>query len=658
MPVVSRTSLLSSLLLASALLAACATPSPQGVGDAASPATEAVRQYPVSDFFRNVERGNYQLSDDGKTLAFMQPALGDDGKTKRMNIFVQALDGTQTTGEPRQITFESARDVDGYGWKGSRTILFSKDFGGDENYHLVAVDVASGKTADLTPFKDIQAEIVDDLDNDAHHVLIAHNKRDKRVKDVYRVDVRSGASTMVARNPGGVTGWMTDHKGRVRVAVQSDGVNSKVLYRANEKVPFKPIIATDFRTQVTPALFDFDDKMLYALSNRGRDLLALVIIDPVAPDKERVLHEHDQVDVAGVQHSRKRKVLTSADFVVDRRERYFFDETARDIYADLEAKLPDYEVTLQSNDKAENLFIVAASSDRTRGARYLYDAETGSLAKLGDVSPWLVEADMAPMRPVSYVARDGMTVPAYLTLPVGGATKNLACVVNPHGGPWARDNWRFNPEVQFLANRGYCVLQMNFRGSTGYGRKFWEAGFRQWGLAMQDDITDGVNWLVKEGIADPKRVAIYGASYGGYATLAGLTQTPDLYAAAVDYVGVSNLFTFMGTIPPYWEPFRKQMYEMVGNPDDAKEKERLTATSPALNVDKIRTPLFVAQGARDPRVNKAESDQIVEALKKRGIDVEYMVKDNEGHGFQNEENRLDFYQAMEGFLARHLHPMK
>ncbi len=227
-------------------------------------------------------------------------------------------------------------------------------------------------------------------------------------------------------------------------------------------------------------------------------------------------------------------------------------------------------------------------------------------------------------------------------------------MVNPHGGPWARDSWGYNPEVQFLANRGYAVLQVNFRGSTGYGRKFWESSFKQWGKTMQDDISDGVKWLIEQGIADPKRVAIYGGSYGGYATLAGVTFTPDLYAAAVDYVGVSNLFTFLNTIPPYWKPYLDMFHEMVGDP--VKDKDLLTATSPALNAQKIKTPLLVAQGAQDPRVNKAESDQIVNGLKKRGVDVEYMVKENEGHGFHNEENKFDFYEAMEKFLDKHLHP--
>jgi dipeptidyl aminopeptidase/acylaminoacyl peptidase len=258
---------------------------------------------------------------------------------------------------------------------------------------------------------------------------------------------------------------------------------------------------------------------------------------------------------------------------------------------------------------------------------------------------------------VRYAARDGLSIPAMLTLPPGSARKNLPLVVMHYGGPWVRAiDWDFDPAVQFLASRGYAVLMPAPRASTGFGFKHFRAGFKQWGLAMQDDITDGAQWLVQQGIADPKRLAIYGASYGGYATLSGVTKTPDLYAAAVNYVGVSNLFTFMKTIPPYWEPFRQQMYAMVGNPDDPADKARMTATSPALNADKIKTPLLVAQGARDPRVNKAESDQIVEALRKRGVDVQYIVKDNEGHGFANEENRFEFYAAMEAFLAKHLKP--
>jgi dipeptidyl aminopeptidase/acylaminoacyl peptidase len=521
---------------------------------------------------------------------------------------------------------------------------------------VVAVDAASGKVTDLTPHAGVRAGIVDALVDDPEHILVQHNKRDRRAFDVYRINVRTGAETLVAQNPGNIVGWTTDHAGRVRMGVASDGVNNTLTYRANDGEPFRPIITTDFRTAVTPQFFDFGSNVFYATSNRGRDKAALVRIDPAKPGEETLVWSHPKVDLDGAAFSRKRKVLTLAAYDVDKPGRHYFDAVTRQLFERIEAKLPGYEINLQSATLDEDKFIVAAISDRSQGSRHIYDAKADTLTKLGDISPWLNPAHMAPVRPVTYKARDGLEIPGYLTLPVGRPAKNLACIVNPHGGPWFRDRWGFNPEVQFLANRGYCVLQMNFRGSTGYGRQFWEASFKQWGLAMQDDVTDGAQWLVAQGIADPKRIGIYGGSYGGYATLSGITKTPELYAAAVNYVGVSNLFTFMNTIPPYWEPFRKQMYEMVGNPEDPKDKERMTATSPALNAARIRTPLLVAQGARDPRVNKAESDQIVEALRKRGIDVQYIVKDNEGHGFANEENRFEFYAAMEAFFGKHLKP--
>lgn len=296
--------------------------------------------------------------------------------------------------------------------------------------------------------------------------------------------------------------------------------------------------------------------------------------------------------------------------------------------------------------------MVRTFSDRSLGAYYFFDQTKNILQKITDVSPWIDENDMAPMTPVSYQSRDGLTINGYLTLPVGAEHKNLPVIINPHGGPWVRDHWGYNPEVQLMANEGYAVLQINYRGSTGYGRRFWEMSFKQWGKTMQDDLTDGVDWLIKEGIADSKRVAIYGGSYGGYATLAGVTFTPELYACAIDYVGVSNLFTFMNTIPPYWKPYLDMMYEMVGNPE--KDKEQMTEASPVFHIDKIKAPLFVIQGANDPRVNIDESDQIVKALRAKGVDVLYMVKYNEGHGFHNEENRFEVYNAMLVFLDKYL----
>lgn len=620
---------------------------------AAAPTRSAPKAYPIRDFFSNPEKAYFRLSEDGQTLGFMQP-VSVDGAPRRLNVFVQPLKEGRPTGEARRLTSETARDIGIYYWKGSQRILYVKDFGGDENFHVVGVDVATGKVTDLTPGDKVRAEILDPLPDDPHHILVQHNRRDPQVFDVVRIDLRTGQETVVAKNPGDIVAWGTDHAGRLRLAFKTEGLNSIVLYRADEKGEFRPIITTDYKTEVDVPFFTADNRQLLAISNRGRDKKALVRIDPARPDQETVLYVHPDVDVAGASWSRHRKTLTEVSVVAARTERHFFDRATERLYQRIAAKVPGMELNLQSATKAEDRFIVSASSDRTPGGRYLYDARTDTMTLLAEINPKIAADDMATMTPIRYTSRDGLPIQGYLTLPVGREPKNLPCIVNPHGGPWARDQWGYNPEVQFLANRGYCVLQMNFRGSTGYGRAFWEASFGQWGLKMQDDITDGVQWLVQQGIADPKRVGIYGASYGGYATLAGVAFTPDLYAAAVNYVGVSNLFTFLNTIPPYWKPLLPKFREMVGDPE--RDKERLTRTSPALNADKIKTPLMVVQGARDPRVNKAESDQMVAALKARGVDVPYLVKDNEGHGFRNEENQFEFYGAMEAFLAKHLMP--
>ncbi len=599
------------------------------------------KRIPLRDFFRNPERSGFQISPDGNTLAFMQPYQN------RMNVFVQPRAG----GEPVRLTSETERDVAGYFWKGSRRIVYRKDFKGDENYHLVAVDVAGGEPADLTPFDKVRAEIVDDRYDDDNEMIVALNKRSAEVFDVYRLDLNSRELTLIAENPGNVTNWVTDHSGAIRLAIVTDGVSTSILHRANDGAAFQTAITTNFKEQIQPLFFDFDNKLLFASSNIGRDKAAIVRLDPATAKEDGVIFQHPEVDVAGLDWSRKRKVYTEVQFVTSKRERKFFDAETQAIFADLAARLPGYEIDLQSNNRDEDIFVVAAWSDRTQGVRYLYERASGKLTKLAEIAPWLDENELAEMRPISYAARDGLTIHGYLTLPRGGGA-NLPLVVNPHGGPWARDAWGYNPEVQFLANRGYAVLQVNFRGSVGYGRAFWEKSFRQWGKTMQDDVTDGVKYAIAQGIADPKRIAIYGGSYGGYAALAGLAFTPELYACGVDYVGVSNLFTFLKTIPPYWKPLLDMFYEMVGNPE--KDKELLAAASPVLHAENIRVPLLIAQGAQDPRVNVDESNQMVAALKKHGVPVEYIVKDNEGHGFHNEENRFEFYEAMEKFLAKYL----
>ncbi|MEO8384382.1 MAG: S9 family peptidase [Betaproteobacteria bacterium] len=611
------------------------------VGYSTAAFSQAAKQIPMRDFFKNPQEASHQISPDGKYLSWRAPF------ERRMNVFVKPVGG----GETKRVTGETARDIGGYFWKGDR-ILYAKDFGGDENFHVVSVNIKGEDLKDLTPGEKVRAEVIDGLLDDDQHVIISHNRRDAKLFDVFRINVATGEEKLIAQNPGNITRWMTDHEGKLRVAGTTDGTSTTLLYRDKEGDAFKPILTTNFKEQVEPILFSFDNKRLIVNSNRGRDKSAIFEFDPVTAKEGKLIAESAEVDMGGVSYSRKRKVLTTANFTTWKEQHKYLDKDAEALFKTVEGKLPGYEVAFTSTNKAEDKYIVASYNDKTRGKRYLFDTKTAKLDFISDISPWLPEAELADMKPIKYTTRDGLTVNGYLTLPKGVAAKNLKVVVNPHGGPWYRDQWGFNPEVQFLANRGYAVFQMNFRGSTGYGRKFWEASFKQWGKTMQNDVTDGVQWLIKEGIADPKRVAIYGGSYGGYTTLAGITFTPDLYAAAVDYVGVSNLFTFMNTIPPYWKPYLEMLKEMVGDP--IADKDLLTSASPVFHADKIKTPLLVAQGAKDPRVNKDESDQMVAALKKRGVDVEYLVKDNEGHGFRNEENRFEFYEAMEKFLAKHI----
>jgi dipeptidyl aminopeptidase/acylaminoacyl peptidase len=482
--------------------------------------------------------------------------------------------------------------------------------------------------------------------------LIGLNKRDKQYFDPYLLNIETGDLKLMYENRQNFDSWYTDNNGIIRLATKTDGVNITYLYRESEKDDFSELLTTSFKDTFIPQAFDADNKNIYVTSNFGRDKIALVEYDPSEKKEFKELYSNPDYDLSYAFYDKKKKVLASVYWEGIKTEMHFFDKEWENIYSGIKQKFPGYDVEFAEYDDEMKKGIVSLSSDRLRVKYYLYDFTSGKVEEIANPYPWLNEEDMAYMKPVSYTSSDGFTIHGYLTLPKGIEPKNLPVVVNPHGGPWARDGWYFNPEVQFLANRGYAVFQMNFRGSTGYGKKFWEASFKEWGKKMQDDITDGVEYLKKEGIANPERIAIYGGSYGGYATLAGITFTPDLYACAVDYVGISNLFTFLKTIPPYWKPYLDQFYEMVGNP--VKDSILFAEASPVLHADKIKVPLFIAQGANDPRVNKAESDQMVAALKQRGVEVEYMVKDNEGHGFRNQDNRFDFYGAMGKFLEKHL----
>lgn len=607
------------------------------------------RQIPLEDFFRNSERTGYQLSPDGSYISYMAPYKD------RLNVFVRRVD--ETDEHAIRITNETERSVAGYMWADNQRLLYMKDTAGDENYQLYGVHRDGSDDRAYTAFDGVRTSLIDDLEEQQGVVMIGMNKRNPEVFDPYRLNIETGELTLLAENPGNIQGWMTDHDGRLRVATAIvDGVNTQILYRDTEDEPFKPVLTTNFRDVVSFMEFTPDNKEVYAATNLHRDKTILVRMNPATCEELEVLYENERYDIASISYSRKRKKLLSV-YCTGHKEpvRHYFDAEEEQLRQRIKAHFPNQRYGIADTDKAEENYLIYVGGDRTRDSYWHYNALTDKAKKIADLAPWIKSDEMNAMHPVCYTTRDGLQIEAYLTLPDGltpDTAKQLPVVVNPHGGPWARDCWGYSSEVQFLSNRGYAVFQMNFRGSTGYGRHFLEASYKQWGLKMQDDITDGVKWLIEQGIANPNRIAIYGGSYGGYATLAGLTFTPDLYACGIDYVGVSNLFTFMQTIPPYWRPMLEMMYEQVGHPEH--DADQLAATSPALHADKIKVPLFVAQGANDPRVNKAESDQMVEALRQRGVVVEYMVKDNEGHGFHNQENRFDFYRAMERFLKAHL----
>lgn len=608
--------------------------------------TASIPTIDMEDFFRNGDKTAFQISPDGQYFSYLSDYNG------KLNIFVEKKDDN----EPIMVSLDTIRSIYRYYWKGDR-IIFTQDIGGDENFQHFSVKPDGSDLKNLSPFSGVVTETMDELYDVSgleEHIFIVMNKRNPEYLDPYLVNVESGELTLLYDNKENFSDWRIDNTGIIRLALQTDGVNNTWHYRKSEKDAFLPLITTSFRENFNPVGFDKNNEVIYALSNVGRNRITLVEYNPDKKEEIQELFSDNYYDLKSISYDRKKQQLAFVEWNAEKLERFFFDKEVEGIYATLNKKLSVNRIFLMSQDNARKQGVFYVDSDVNPGRFYLFNYNTEEIDLVSDAYHWLKEEFMAEMKPISYPSRDGLTIHGYLTLPKGVPAQNLPVIIHPHGGPWYRDRWGFNLEVQFLANRGYAVLQMNFRGSTGYGRKFWEAGFKEWGKKMQDDITDGVEWIIDQGIADKNRIGIYGASYGGYATLSGITFTPDLYAAAVDYVGVSNLFTFYKSLPPYWKPFLESMKEMVGDP--VRDSLLLAEASPALHADKIKTPLFIAQGANDPRVNQNESDQMVKAMKNRGIDVEYMLKEDEGHGFLNQENQFDFYRAMEKFLEKHLKP--
>lgn len=605
--------------------------------------TAQVSQIPVEDFFRNPDETDYKLSPDGKYYAYVGPHEGIN------NIFLREI------GKPDviQLTDATERDIVRFFWGNNTYVMYLQDNEGDENYKLYRVHIGQ-KTVDcLTAFDEVNVTIIDVMRNKPDEIIVGMNKRDPELFDPYCMNIETGEINMLVENPGNVRRWMTDNAGVVRVAY-ADGI----MYRETEDAEFKNVLSIDTDDTFIPHYFTPDNQHVYAYSDLGRDKIAIVEYDLDKGKEIRSLFEHPVYDIFGddeqdyFTYSYRTQKLQYALFTAEKRELHFFDKGLEQLYKKVRGGIGDYEIVFESSNDDFSRVILKASSDRMPGVYYLYDRKSDELEFLHATAPWLDENEMTVMQPVQYTARDGLTIHGYVTLPKGTEAENLPVIVHVHAGPQWRNSWGFDARTQFFANRGYAVLQVNFRGSTGYGKAFLRAGFRQWGLKMQDDITDGVNWLIDKGIADKNRIAIFGWSFGGYAALAGVTFTPDLYACGIDLWGISNYFTLYEGFPSYWKPFLEQINERWGDP--VEDSLQMYQTSPVFHAEKIKVPVFIAQGVNDSRVRMAQSEQMVEELKKHNKEFEYELIQGEGHAFSNEEKTVDLMVKIEDFLARHI----
>jgi len=599
---------------------------------------------PREVLFGNPDRLSPKISPDGTRLAYIAPHEGV------LNVWVRDIG----TSEERVVTRDRRRGIRFYFWAhDNRHVLYIQDEDGDENWHIYAVDLTTNDMRDLTPIKGVQARIVGTEPRFPDEILVAINDRDPQLHDIHRLHLETGKLTLEARNDQGFVGWVADHELRVRgaVGVRPDGgLEMKVRNSGAEE--WRTLTRWDAEDALNsgPIGFTSDDRGLYVISSAGSNTGELRRID-VAGGEETVLARDDVADVAEVLVHPLHKTVQAVGFQKERMVWKVLDGSIAEDFAAIE-RLQRGDFGIINRDDADRTWLVYFQSDDGPVVYYAYHRETRRADRLFSNRAALEGLTLARMKPVTIPARDGLELHGYLTLPPGVEPEDLPMVINVHGGPWWRDRWGFNSEVQWLANRGYAVLQVNFRGSRGYGKKFLNAGNREWGGKMHDDLVDGLRWAAAQGLVDTKRVGLFGGSYGGYATLVGLAFTPDLFACGVDIVGPSNLITFMKTIPPYWKPLEPIFFDRVGHPE--KDADFLKGRSPLFRAHAIEKPLLIAQGANDPRVKKEESRQLVEALEKAGRTVEYIEYADEGHGFARPENRLHFFARAERFLAEHL----
>lgn len=600
---------------------------------------------PLELLFGNPDKVQPRLSPDGRRMAFIAPV------NDVLNVWV----GDVGSHDPRPVTNDTDRGIRAYFWAyDNEHLLYVQDVGGNEDWHLYAVHLASGAVRDLTPFDGVQARVVDTNKDVPSEVLIGLNRRDPKAHDVFRLDIVSGELTQVAENPGNLAGWVADRQLNVRAALRArDDAGSDLLVRDAPEEEWRVLASWDAEDALIagPLGFTKDGSALYVRDTRGANAARVVRMDAGSGAFE-VLAEDPMYDVTGLRVDPDTYEPQAVAVMRERLEWIVLDES---FGADLRAAqaLHQGDLYIVSRDREDRTWLIAFETDTGPTPYYAFDRDTKSATFLFHNKPELSKFEFAAMEPISFPARDGMRIYGYISFPPGVTREAMPMVLLVHGGPWSRDTWGFDPGVQWLANRGYVVLQVNFRGSTGYGKEYVNAGDREWAGRMHDDLIDAVEWAITQGWVERARIGILGGSYGGYAALVGATFTPDVFACAVDIVGPSNIKTLIESIPPYWNQSMAHMLrKRVGDP--AADAEFLWSRSPLSRVEHIKIPILIGQGANDPRVPQAESEQIVQAMKDKGIDHEYVLFPDEGHGFVKPENRLRFNKIAERFLAKHL----
>jgi len=611
--------------------------------------------YAVEDYFRQPAQSSFQLSPDGMYLSYLQRE-----EDRKRNLYVKNV----TTGQTQRVVEEGDELIRGYGWASEGRLIYVQDQGGNEDYHLFAVDVDGQNLVDLTPFNGVRVGIIEFLKEQPDFMIIQMNKDNPQVFEPYKINIRNGDLTKLFENKdpqNPVMGYSFDKEGSLRAYTQQQNGTDYVLkYRTSEAQEFEPIITNNWKDNFGILKFNYSTENphdAYVISNLENDTQEILLYDLAQQKTIKKIYANDTFDVAGLKTSRKRDYEVDYYYYTGEKQRIVpVSETYTALHQKFEQQFPNQQFSVTSVTDEEDKYLLYVTSDKLYGTYYTYDVVEDAFQEVMNLMPQLNPGNMAEMRPIKFNARDGLTLYGYVTIPEEAQRgEKVPLIVNPHGGPYGpRDNWGFNPESQLFASRGYATLQVNYRGSGGYGKEFFLAGSKQIGRNMLNDLEDGVEYVKSLNLIDENRIAIYGGSYGGLATLGSLVKTPDLYTCGVDYVGVSNLFTFYKSFPPYWKPFLEQVYEQWYDERDPEEKKIIEQVSPALNVDKITKPLLIVQGANDPRVNINESDQMVQNLRNRGVEVPYLVKYDEGHGFGREENRIELYQLMMGFFAKHL----